>query len=67
MAKVTFEFDSFEDAEELATFQQALEQNGAMGDIYNLVRTELKHSDEDHSDDIEMLLERIKEISSSYI
>ncbi len=65
--KVIYEFDKYEDAEELRTFQRCDEMSGALFDIYNEVRSELKHGDEELSDHIEALLEDIKELSGEFV
>ncbi len=65
--KVIYEFDKYEDAEELRKFQKCDEMSCALNEIYQSVRTELKHGDEELSDHIEGLLEDIKEYSGEFI
>ncbi len=67
MAKVIFEFDYYEDAEELAIFRESPRMATALNEIYNVVRTELKHGDEELSSNINHLLEIIKESSGEFV
>lgn len=60
MAEVIFKYDPIEDRDELHLHLQASKMYFALDDIYNLVRNELKHGDEEISDHIDRLLERIK-------
>ena len=60
MAKVTFEFDIFEDASELKMYKKIDHMYMALATIYDLVREELKHGDEPLSEHIEKLLEDVK-------
>ena len=64
MANVTFEFDMEEDRDLLRLYLKSDEMYFALDEIYNLVRTELKHGDEKVSDKIERLLDQIKEEAS---
>jgi hypothetical protein len=43
MARVVFEFDAFEDREELVTFRKAPEMASTLHKAYNMVRTRLKY------------------------
>ncbi|MCK5017459.1 MAG: hypothetical protein KAS32_10365 [Candidatus Peribacteraceae bacterium] len=61
MSKVTYEFDLNEDEYELRLFQFADKMYFSLDIIYNIVRNELKHGDEELSDHIDRLLERIQE------
>ena len=67
MCKVIFEFDSYDDAEELETFQNSVNMSIALSDIYSLVRSELKHGDQILSQQTDKLLEDIKEISGQFM
>lgn len=61
MAKVIFEFDYYEDREEVKAIHNIHNTRSALDEIYNLVRNELKHGQEELSDHINELLERIQE------
>ena len=67
MPKVIFEFDYYEDREEIDSLRQCSDMGSALHEIYNMVRTKLKHGDEELSDDIENLLERIKEEANPFL
>lgn len=60
---ITYTFDMYEDAEELKNLVGYRDAYSKLFDIYNLVRSELKHGDEELSDHIERLLEEIKELA----
>ena len=62
MGKVTYEFDLCEDRDELKVFQHADEMYGALWEIYNLCRTQLKHGEE-VPDVMVNLLEEIRDLS----
>lgn len=64
MAKVTFEFDYYEDRSEVSMIQNAGKMYCALFEIYNIIRTEFKHGDEEFSDYVDKLLERIQEEAS---
>ena len=61
MTKITYEFDSDADAFDLSLFQHGNKLYFSLDEIYNLVRNELKHGNEELSDHIEQLLEKIRE------
>ena len=67
MGKVTFEYDTYEEGDIIKMTHQSLDMAIALGDIYNLVRSELKHGDEELSKTIDHLLEQIKELSGEYV
>lgn len=67
MAKVTFEFDWIEESERVDTFLKSQEMSFAMHEIYHIVRGELKHGEEELSDHVDALFEKIKEISGEYV
>lgn len=62
-ATFTVEYDFYEERESISRMINYQEAYGKLDDIYQLVRTELKHGPEEHTDHIERLLEEIKEIS----
>ena len=47
MAKVTLEFDYYEDKEELEMFHRAPRVESIVWDAYNFIRDKLKHGDLD--------------------
>ena len=61
--KVIFEFDYFENHQEILNILNCGQAYGDLNEIYSLVRTELKHGDEELSTHIENLFERIKGIA----
>lgn len=67
MAKVTYEFDFFEEREDRQIFENAHEMSSSLFDIYEKVRFQLKYGEEDLSEAIENLLEEIQEISSEFV
>lgn len=60
---ITYTFDMYEDAEEIKNLVGYRDAYSKLFDIYNLVRTELKHGEEELSDNVDRLLEEIKELS----
>lgn len=66
MPKVIFEFDYHEDREELEMFRRCSDMSCALLDIYNEVRNELKHGDEELSNHIDKLLDNIKQIAGEF-
>jgi len=62
-ATFTIEYDFFEEHEEISRMINYQEAYSKLFEIHQLVRTELKHSPEEHSIHIERLLNEIKEIS----
>lgn len=60
---MTYTFDFYEDQEEIKNLVSYRDAYSKLFDIYNLVRTELKHGDEELSDHMERLLEDIKELA----
>jgi hypothetical protein len=67
MPKVTFEYDLHDDYEELEMHRRCGDMYSALFEIYNMVRTELKHGDEELSDHIDQLLERIKQEAGEFV
>lgn len=67
MVKVTYEFDFYEDREDLKTFQQAIDMSIALDDIYNKIRSELKHGSIEMSDEVEKFIEEIHEMSGEFM
>ncbi len=67
MPKVIFEFDYYEDREEIDSLRQCGDMHCALNEIYNLARTQLKHGDEELSQEIENLLERVKEEANPFL
>lgn len=61
--EVKFTFDYWQDEEELKHLLNFRDYYGRLFDIYNMVRTQLKHGDEELSDNIERLLEEIKDLA----
>lgn len=59
--KVTFTFDYWEDREEMLQMLNYSEPYCKLNEIYNMVRSELKHGEEELSDHVVRLLEQIKE------
>lgn len=59
--KVTFTFDYYEDREEMIQMLNYSEPYCKLHEIYNMVRSELKHGEEPMTQHIENLLERIKD------
>lgn len=64
MPKIIYEFDYYEDQELLKDFQRSPDYHSALFDIYNIVRSELKHGEEEKTDHMERLLEEILEMAS---
>ena len=62
---ITYTFDLYEDAEDLKNLVGYRDAYSKLFDIYNLVRTELKHGDEELSDHVYRLLEEIKDLAYS--
>ena len=62
-ATFTIEYDFYEEREEISRMINYQDAYSKLNDIYQLVRTELKHGPEEHTDHIDRLLEEIKEIS----
>ena len=62
MAKVTYEFDYYEDGDLIEIHQKALEMSGALDEIYSKIRTEFKHGDIEISPEMERFLDEIQEI-----
>ena len=63
MAKVIFEFDYYEDKDEIEELRRCSQYSTALYEIYNLSRSQLKHGDEPLSDNIYKLLEEIKQLA----
>jgi hypothetical protein len=63
MGKVTYEFDLREDLDDLKIFQHGDEMYGALWQIYNLCRSQMKHG-EDIPPELEHVLEEIKDLSA---
>lgn len=63
MPKVTFEFDYYEDAEQINIHMKAREYYCSLIDIYNEARNILKHHDEPMASEFEIVFERIKELA----
>lgn len=63
MAKVTYEFDYYEERELIEMHTNVTQMYSALFDIYNMVRSELKHGDEELSPHIDRLLEDIKDLA----
>lgn len=61
--EVKFTFDFYEDQEEMKNLMNYRDAYSKLWDIYNLVRTELKHGDEELSDHMDRLLEEIRELA----
>lgn len=61
MAKFIIELDYYEDKEAIEVHMNAHKYYSALFEIYNLCRSELKHGQEELSQHIDGLLERIKE------
>ena len=57
MSKVTFEFDSVEDSDELVRYQHCHEAFDALHSIHDIVRSRLKYHD--NVPEIEAVLEEI--------
>ena len=64
MAKIIYELDTEDDEFLLRNIQQANDYYEALRDIYTIVRTELKHGEEELSDHIDGILEEIKGFSA---
>jgi len=64
MGKVIFEYNNNEDRFDIELAHNAFKMYSALDEIYNIVRLELKHGDDELSDHINQLLERI--IQESY-
>lgn len=62
-AKVIFEFDYFEHRQEIQDILNCGRAYSDLDEIYNLVRSQLKHGDEELSPNIENLLVQIKELA----
>lgn len=62
-AKAIFEFDYFENRKEIQDILNCDQAYDDLNEIYNLVRSELKHGDEELSPNLENLLDRIKELA----
>lgn len=60
---VTYTFDYYEDQEHLKMLMGYRDAYIKLEDIYNLCRSELKHGEEELSDNVNRLLEEIKELS----
>ena len=58
MPKVSYEFDFYEDREDLEIFQKSLDMSSSIFEVYNLIRMELKHNY--HDEKTIRLLERIQ-------
>lgn len=58
--RIIYEMDSEEDAEIIKGFQNVNKYYFALDQIYDEVRSMLKHGNEPMSDKIEQLLERVK-------
>lgn len=63
MGKVIFEFDIWDESEEVLAVVRRHENAAKLNEIYNLCRNELKHGEEELSDNIEELLGKIQELS----
>lgn len=63
MGKITFELDVEDDEHKIELYLNSQKMYNALHEIYNLCRSEIKHGDEELSDHIDDLLERIKEES----
>lgn len=61
MAKIIFEFDYYEDEDEIEELRRCHKYSSALWEIYNMTRSELKHGD---GKNIEKLLEEIKTAAS---
>lgn len=61
--EIKYTFDFFEDREEIKQLVNYGDAYSRLWDICNLVRTELKHGPEEHSDHIDRLLEEIKDLA----
>jgi len=59
VGKVIFEFDTDEDKYDISLCHNRHKMYDSVWEIYNIVRSELKHGDEELSDHIDGLLERI--------
>ena len=62
-AKVIFEFDYYENRDEIECVLKCSEAYSDLNEIYNLVRSQLKHGDEELSPKIESLLLQIRELA----
>lgn len=60
---MTLKFNFREDKQDILNMLNADDAYCRLNNIYNLCRTQLKHGDEELSNHIENLLERIKEIA----
>lgn len=67
MTKVTFEFDKYKDSDDLAIHQSANDMHYALCDIFNMCRSELRYGNEELSNHIILLLDRIYEESAHFI
>ena len=63
--KATFsvEYDWYEERSEILKMINYQEAYSKLHEVYQICRTELKHGDEELSDHIEKLLERIQEVT----
>ena len=61
--EIKFTFDYWEDQEEIKHLLNYKDYYCNLFDIYNLVRSELKHGSEPLSDHIERLLEEVKDLA----
>ncbi len=62
MAKITWEFDSYEDKDELIILQNAHRLYSHLWDIDQELRARMKHGD--ISDNEDVFLERLRDLSS---
>lgn len=60
MAKIKFEFDYYEDREEIGAINRIPQMQSALFEAYNICRAEYKHGDWEDEKVIQ-LLERLKE------
>jgi hypothetical protein len=64
MGKIIYEYDSNEEKWNIELINNAFNMYCALDEIYNIVRTELKHGQEELSDHIDGILEKILQESA---